>query len=377
VSAPFERVMVVGIGLIGGSLAAALRALPDAPHVTGTDADEGALALALEHGVLDDAVPVESVDGTLLAADLVVLATPAAGTSEWLELLGEIGYAGVVTDVASTKTAVVQDARRLLAPGATFIGGHPMAGSERSGVAAADPELFRGAYYVLTPSDDTDAEAYRRLHRLVTSIGARVIALDATAHDEAVAAISHVPHVAASALTNLAAERAAGGPDVLRLAAGGFKDMTRIAAGSPDLWTGICLDNREAVIRGLDELTSQMEEFSAVLGAGDREGVRAWLGRAADVRRSLPAQWVPASERLRELTVGMTDRPGAVSAITLAAARAGCNIEDIGIDHVTEDTAVLHLLLTDEGDVDALVADLQTDGFEVTLERLAPEGGGA
>jgi prephenate dehydrogenase len=377
VNAPFSHVVVVGVGLIGGSLAAALRALPDPPRVTGIDRDEVALAVALESGVIDDAAPVEAFDPTLLTADLVVLATPAGVASEWLEMLGEVGYTGVVTDVASTKAAVVADAARLLASGATFIGGHPMAGSEKSGVAAADSSLFAGAYYVLTPADDTDADDYRRLHQLVTSIGARVFALDAAAHDEAVAAISHVPHVAASALTNLAAERADAGSDVLRLAAGGFKDMTRIAAGSPDLWTGICIDNGEAVARGLDELGGQLAEFAGLVRAGDRAGVRAWLARAADVRRSLPARWVPASEKLRELTVAMSDRPGAVSAITQAAARAGCNIEDIGIDHVTEDTAVLQLLLTDEGDVDALVADLAANGFEVTLEPLTAEGGGA
>ncbi len=376
-SAAFEHVIVVGVGLVGGSLAAALRTLPDAPRVTGIDRDESALALALEMGVIDDAVPVEGFDPALLTADLVVLATPAAVASEWLEMLGEVGYAGVVTDVASTKADVVADAARLLDPRATFIGGHPMAGSERSGVAAADPELFRGAYYVLTPAGDTDADVYGRLHRLVTSIGARVISLEASAHDEAVAAISHVPHVAASALTNMASERARAGSDVLRLAAGGFKDMTRIAAGSPDLWTGICLDNGDAVVRGLDELGAQLAEFAALVRASDRAGMRTWLARAAEVRRSLPAQWVPASERLRELTVPMTDRPGAISAITQAAARAGCNVEDIGIDHVTEDTAVLHLLLTDEGDADALVAALTADGFEPVLEPLAPEGGGA
>jgi predicted amino acid-binding ACT domain protein len=127
----------------------------------------------------------------------------------------------------------------------------------------------------------------------------------------------------------------------------------------------------------LDELGSQLSQFAALVRAQDRAGVRAWLARAADVRRSLPTRWVPASERLRELTVPMTDRPGAVSAITQAAARAGCNIEDIGIDHVTEDTAVLHLLLTDEGSADALVSDLAANGFEPVLEPLAPEGGGA
>ena len=376
-TAPFEHVAVVGVGLIGGSLAAAFRALPDAPRVTGIDSDERALALALEAGIIDDAVNVGDAPVALAAADLVVLATPVVDAAVWLQVLGAMGFAGVVTDVASTKAFIMAQAESSLAPEATFIGGHPMAGSERSGVAAADADLFRGAYYVLTPAADTDPDAYRRLHQLVTSIGARAIALDATAHDEAVAAMSHVPHIAASALTNLAAGRASSGHDVLRLAAGGFKDMTRIAAGSPDLWTGICLDNRDAVVRALDELGAQLAQFALLVRAQDTLGVREWLARAADVRRSLPARWVPASERLRELTVSMTDRPGAVSAITQAAARAGCNIEDIGIDHVTEDTAVLHLLLTDEGDADALVADLTANNFDVTLEPLAAEGGGA
>jgi prephenate dehydrogenase len=377
VTAAFSRVAIIGVGLIGGSLGAALRALDEAPHVTGIDSDVESLALALDRGTVDEIAAVAEADAVLGEADLVVIATPASSVAVWLERLSKIGYEGVVSDVASTKAAVVADARRLLGRGATFIGGHPMAGSERSGVAASDPELFRGAYYVLTPADDTDTEAYRCLHRLLTSIGARVIALDALAHDEAVAAISHVPHVAASALTNLAAERASDGSDVLRLAAGGFKDMTRIAAGSPDLWTGICMDNRDAVVRGLDEFGAQIADFVALVRAGDADGVRGWLARAAEVRRSLPARWVPASERLRELTVSMRDKPGAVSTITLAAARAGCNIEDIGIDHVTEDSAVLHLLLTDEGDVDALIAELVADGFEVDLEALTPEGGGA
>ena len=376
-SRPFDRIAIVGVGLIGGSLALALRALPDPPHIVGIDEDPASLALALESGVVDEAVAADDAEAALLAADLVVLATPVAPAFGWLGLLGRIGFSGMVTDVASTKAAVVAEAGWTLAAGATFVGGHPMAGSERSGVAAADADLFRGAYYVLTPGRDTDADVYSRLHELVTSIGARVIALAPEAHDEAVAAISHVPHLAASALTNLAEARTSGGDDVLRLAAGGFKDMTRIAAGSPDLWAGICLDNRDAVARGLGELAAQLGEFAVLLGEQDRQGVRRWLARAADVRRSLPSRWVPASERLRELTVSMTDKPGAVSAITQAAARAGCNIEDIGIDHFTEDTAVLQLVLTDEGDVDALVADLTAGGFDVTLEGLLPEGGGA
>ncbi len=373
-SRPFDRVVVIGVGLIGGSLAAAIRALADAPQVRGIDHDSRTLLVALERGAIDDEVTAVEIDSALLHADLVVIATPAGAAAEWLARLGRLGYRGVVTDVVSTKAAITAKAASLLGDGAVFIGGHPMAGSERSGIESSDPELFRGAYYVLCPSDDTPADAYSRLHHLVTSIGARAIAVSPDAHDRAVAAISHAPHVAASALTNLAAARASDGEDVLRLAAGGFKDMTRIAAGSPELWTGICLDNSEAVMVALGDLTGQLHEFSRLLAFGDRAGLREWFSRAAQVRRALPSQWVPASARLRELTVAMTDRPGAVSAITQSAARAGCNIEDIGIDHVTEDTALLSLVLTDEGDVNALVAGLRADGFDVTLAPLDAEG---
>src|SRR5450759_2242582 len=283
VTLPFERVAIVGIGLIGGSLAAALKALPEPPLVAGVDVDDDARAYALAHGIVDEAYAPRDARETVEHADLVVLATPARLAGEWLMRLGEWRYAGVVTDVASTKAGVVAEAARHLGPGGEFIGGHPMAGSERSGVAAADPELFRGAYYVLTPTATTDADAYRRLHALIASMGARVISIRADEHDEAVAAISHVPPVAASSLTNLAAARVSEGSDVLRLAAGGFKDMTRIAAGSADLWTGICLDNREAVVRGIEEYRDQLEGFAGVLKSDDRDGVRAGLARAVTV----------------------------------------------------------------------------------------------
>ncbi len=373
---PFDSVSVVGVGLIGGSLCAALRSLPDPPAVTGVEPDAPSRALALARGIVDKAVAPEEADEALLGADLVVLATPARAAGEWLRRLGDLGYRGVVTDVASTKSGIVAEAARVLPKGCRFIGGHPMAGSERSGVEFADGDLFRGGYYVLTPSPEVDADAYRRLHALITSIGARVIAIPPHDHDEAVAAISHIPHIAASGLTNVASARARTGDEVLRLAAGGFKDMTRIAAGSPDLWTGICFDNREAVSRALVEYGLQLTDFSRMLEEGDRDGVRSWLERAATVRRSLPARWVPASEQLHELSVPIFDRPGAVGAVAQAAARAGCNIEDIGIDHTTEDTAVLRVVLTDEGDFASLVADLRSLGFEPVIEPLGTEGGG-
>jgi len=369
-----RRLTVIGLGLIGGSVAAAAKRVAPDTHVRAVDADAESVAYALAHGVADEALsPGEAIESGWFAgdaADLVVLGTPVAATVAWLGRLADLGFTGIVSDVSSTKNAVVSAARAARG-GYRFVGGHPMAGSERSGVMAASASLFDGAYYILTPTDVTDMEAYRLVHAFVTSLGARVVSVDAAAHDEAVAIVSHVPHVAAAALVELASSRAEqAGADLLRLAAGGFKDMTRIAAGSPDLWTGICLDNAPAVVAGIEGLSSVLEDFRRAVADGDAIAVRAWLAGPADVRRALPAQWVPATARLRELTVPVTDRPGIVGIVTTAVSRAGCNIEDIEIDHQSEDSAVLRLVLTDEGDSETLMADLLARGFDPQVRAL-------
>ncbi len=369
-----DTLCVVGVGLIGGSFAAACRALDDAPLVYGIDSDEATVADALRLGVVDSG----ALAGSALAAswlspggaDLVVLATPARNAAEWLQVLGSSGYDGIVTDVASTKSGVVAAARKNLAHASRFVGGHPMAGSERSGVAAARADLFDGAYWLLTPAADTDPNAYRTVHALVSAIGARVVSVDPKRHDEAVAVVSHVPHVAAAALCDVAAAHAGEGGELLRLAAGGFKDTTRIAAGSPELWTGICLDNGDALAAGLRELRLSLGEFEAMVRGRDGESIRSWLESAAEVRRGLPAQWVPATTRLTELVVPMVDRPGVVAEVTSAVSRVGCNIEGIDIDHETEDRALLVLVLTDEGDVERLRSDLISLGYDPRFSPL-------
>lgn len=370
----FLRVVIVGIGLIGGSFAAALKALEKPPLVLGIDSVETTLEEALERGLIDEgATPGSPEAAAWLSAgsdvDLAVIATPARSVEDWLEFMAAHGFEGTVTDVASTKRGVVRAARKHLGSAARFVGGHPMAGSERSGVGAARADLFRGAYWLLTPATETDPDTFRAVHALVSSFGARVISVDARSHDEAVAIVSHVPHVAAAALCDVAGAHAGKGGELLRLAAGGFKDTTRIAAGSPDLWTGICLDNAEALSQGLRELRGVLGEFEAMVRAGDGPEIRRWLEEAADVRRSLPAQWVPATTELVEVTVPMLDRPGVVAEITSAVSRFGCNIEGIDIDHETEDSALLVLVLTDEGDIGSLERELVDLGYE---PRVAP-----
>ncbi len=373
----FGSVAIVGVGLIGGSFAAALKRLPDPPSVVGIDVDQAALAWAESHKLIDSgSLPEEPQADRWLSEDgldLVVLATPASLVEKWLEQLGALGYSGVVTDVASTKSSIIAAANRHLCSKAAFVGGHPMTGSELSGVEASDPDLFRGAYYVLTPTDSTDVEAYREVHALVSEFGCRVVSVDAVSHDQAVAIVSHVPHVTASALVELAAAHAGESGDLLRLAAGGFKDTTRIAAGSPDLWTGICLENADAVLKGVEELSDVLHGFTKILRDRDAGELRSWLARAADIRRSLPAQWVSATERLTEVVVPVLDRPGVVAEVTMAASRAGCNIEGIEIDHVSEASANLVLVLTDEGDLERFASDLIGAGYTPQIRPLEPE----
>lgn len=371
----FKSICVIGVGLMGGSFAAACRSLDPTPIVYGVDTDSRAIVDALELGVIEHGAVADSSEAerwmTADEIELVVLATPAHDVESWLERLGALGYSGLVTDVASTKGGVMRTARKHLGSAANFIGGHPMVGSERSGVAAARGTLFDGTYWLLTPGAETDPDAYGRLHALITSVGARVITVEPKAHDEAVAIISHVPHVAAAALCDVAAAHAGRSGELLRLAAGGFKDTTRIAAGSPELWTGILLDNAEAVSAGLRELRLALGEFEAMVRGGDDEAVRRWLGAAASVRRSLPSQWVPATTKLTELVVPMPDRPGMVAEVTGAVSRAGCNIEGIDIDHETESRALLVMVLTDEGDLAALREDLIDRGYEPRFKALA------
>jgi prephenate dehydrogenase len=374
----FSSVGIVGLGLIGGSLAAALKRLDNPPYVVAINRNQASIAYALEHGLIDEGgAPGGDVANRWLArggADLVVLGMPAAYVGEWLRILAAAGFEGVVTDVASTKGGVLAAVREFMPDPSRFVGGHPMAGSELSGVQAARADLFDGAYWLLTPAADTDPEAFSAMHALVTAVGARVISVDAASHDEAVAIVSHVPHVTASALVDLASAHAGERGELMRLAAGGFKDTTRIAAGSADLWTGICMDNAEAVCEGIGELRDRLGTFEAMLRAHDAGAVHQWLEEAAVVRRALPAQWVPATARLTELVVPMLDRTGVVAEITGAVSRAGCNIEGIDIDHQSESSAVLVLVLTDEGDFRALAEDLVARGYEPELRPLDESG---
>ena len=369
----FRRIAVVGFGLVGASFAAAVRAAYPDTRVLAVDIDERTLAEAVERGwATDGALPDDPAFERFVGdgCDLVVLATPVGAAERYFEDLARWDYRGIVTDTASTKARITALAERVLPHPENFVPGHPMAGSEVNGIEGARPDLFKGAHWILCPDADTPAEHFPRLHELVTSIGARVIALPREDHDEAVAVVSHVPHIMASSLVQLAS-RTAGDPQALmRLAAGGFKDSTRIAAGSPELWCGIAFDNKDALSDGLDEIQGIIGAFADALASDDRAALTVLLADAAAARRALPAAWVPSTERLLEVRIPMEDRPGVVAEVTTVTSSVGCNIQSIEIDHVTEDSAVLSLVLTDEGDIGQLSAQLINAGFSVSFSPL-------
>ena len=369
----FRRIAVVGFGLVGASFAAAVRAAYPDTRVLAVDIDERTLAEAVERGwATDGALPDDPAFERFVGdgCDLVVLATPVGAAERYFEDLARWDYRGIVTDTASTKARITALAERVLPHPENFVPGHPMAGSEVNGIEGARPDLFKGAHWILCPDADTPAEHFPRLHELVTSIGARVIALPREDHDEAVAVVSHVPHIMASSLVQLASRHADDQQALMRLAAGGFKDSTRIAAGSPELWCGIAFDNKDALSDGLDEIRGIIGAFADALASDDRAALTALLADAAAARRALPVAWVPSTERLLEVRIPMEDRPGVVAEVTTVTSSVGCNIQSIEIDHVTDDSAVLSLVLTDEGDIGQLSAQLINAGFSVSFSPL-------
>ena len=371
--APFSRIAIAGLGLIGASLAAALRQAYPGIRLFGADIDERTCEIAVAKGWVDGATALDApaFRDFVLQADLAVMATPVDASESILRLLAEWGFEGVITDTASTKAHLAQVASEILPHPHNYVPGHPMAGSEVNGIEGARPDLFKGAYWILCPDASTPPEHFTRLHELVTGMGARVIALKREDHDQSVAIVSHVPHFMASSLMQLASRHADKDRSLMRLAAGGFKDSTRIAAGSPELWCGIAFDNAPAIQAGLEEMRQIIGTFSDALATGDRVGLTRLLAQAAEARRALPAAWVPSTEDLLEVRIPMEDRRGVVAEVTTIASSAGCNIQSIEIDHITEDSAVLSLILTDEGDVGKLSTSLIKAGFSVSFSPLS------
>ncbi len=370
------RLAVVGAGLVGGSICAAARRA-GVEQVVVTDLDplvrDRARELGVAHEVTDALAPA------VTGADLVIVATPAATVPDVVTSVAELAPAdAVLTDVASLKadlTLEIESRLRAIAGNPSrFVGGHPMAGSERSGPDAADATLFQGATWVVTPTATTDDAALHRLSGFLRRLGARVLVLPPQRHDELVAVVSHLPQVAASALADVAAGVAeTAGEALLAVAGGGFRDTTRIAASDPELWIGILRGNRGAVLEALALYQSRVDAVRAALEAEDWEGLRAVLTRASEARRRLVPKEGEAS--VVDLVVALEDRPGALAAATTALGEAGVNIEDLAMRHAAAGDRGALLVRIEATATERAVAALAAHGLGVHVEDVDPGAG--
>lgn len=346
---------VVGLGLIGASVALALKAR--GYQVAGSDRDDAVAHEALSRGIIDSI-------GTVRDSEVTVVATPVSTLAAEVRsaLAATSGY---VTDVGSVKGHVataVDDPR--------FVPGHPMAGSELDGLDGADATMFEGAVWVLTPTPATADAAFAFVAGLVTAMGAEVVALDAVTHDEVVAIVSHVPHLTAATLMQVADDHSEEHLALLRLAAGGFRDMTRIASGRPGIWIDICEENKDAIVKGLDAVIAGLVSMRDVVAGTDSAGLLSRLDRARRARMNLPAGAGPAEE-LSEVRIPIPDRPGAAADVFTLSGQLGVNIYDFEVVHSIEGDRGVMVTVVRAAQADTFRGGLLARGFRPAVQPLS------
>jgi len=286
----FERVAILGVGLIGGSFALALKEARACAHVAGAGRNSANLRLAMERGVIDS-IAADAV-AAAHGADLVLLAAPLAQFPRlFRDVAPVLGPKAVVTDAGSTKRDVVAAARAALGRKiGQFVPAHPIAGGEKSGAGAASAELFRGKRVVLTPLPESQESTVRRAHDAWSACGARVTSMDPAEHDAILGAVSHLPHVLAYALVHEIASRD-NGAQLFGYAAGGFRDFTRIASSHPEMWRDICLANRDRLLAETDRYGEKLQAVRRLLEAADGPGLEKVFAEAREARE----RWIQSS----------------------------------------------------------------------------------
>jgi prephenate dehydrogenase len=352
------KVAVLGVGLIGGSIGLAARARLDA-EVAGFDPDRSFADLALERGAIDSAPP--TLEEAVRGAEIVFCAAPVMALPGLVaEALDAAGEDTAVTDVGSVKrdmiAAVGSDSR--------FIGGHPLAGAETSGVENAHANLFEGARWYLTPTANTGGMLYDRVQRAIADMGARPQAIEAETHDRLMATISHLPHVVANVLVTQAATALSEEAEHLPEVGPSFRDATRVAGANPAIWGDIFAGNREAVAAEIDAAVARLIDAAELLRSGGRDAVADWHELAGQHRRELIETEI-AGGPLHELRVRVPNRPGIVAEVALELGRAGVNIEDMALypsADMTSGAISLYIAGDEEAErAEGLVRDLGHD----------------
>ncbi|MDE3059115.1 MAG: prephenate dehydrogenase [Bacteroidota bacterium] len=342
-----QHVAIIGLGVIGGSLGLAIKRYRPEIHVAGFDSPK-VMARARKRRAIDSAAG--TLKHAVASADIVFLCTPISSILSLLPRVAKfVQPHTVVTDAGSVKGVVQLRAKKIFGAKGIFIGGHPMAGSEGSGIDYADALLFQNAVYVLCPNlplsppwrgiKGEDHSAMNVLAALVQSIGARVLVMSAGEHDRVAATISHLPQLLAVALTNLAGRKSKSHPAFLQLAAGGFRDMTRIASSPFPMWNDILRCNRSQIALVLNEMTAQLRAINRDLVRQKSGPMQRRFRSAKLLRDAIPKNSKGFLHPLHDIYVWVDDMPGALAKITTALFRAGINIHDIELLKIREGEA--------------------------------------
>ena len=331
-----RRIAIIGTGLIGGSLGLALKRARPELHIVGADAPD-VLARAIIAGAIDDGEDV--IEEAVRDADLIVIATPLSASLGVLkQVAGSARPGSVITDVGSVKWPIVDLAREIVPAELTFVGGHPMAGAAAGGIEHADPMLFENAVYALCPPGGELPDAFKPTLELLEAIGARILVIDPDAHDRAAAAVSHLPQLMAVLLVQTAHE-AGGDADLVRtLGAGGFRDMTRIAESSFDIWQGILAANHGHVLDTLAGMSAAIQRLRNRLIEEDYDEIRQVFDAAAERRRAIPRDMRGFLHPLHNIIVQAEDKPGVLQRLTTTLGESDINIKDIELLKIREGT---------------------------------------
>ncbi|HEX6955801.1 MAG TPA: prephenate dehydrogenase/arogenate dehydrogenase family protein [Agromyces sp.] len=362
-----ERLAVIGTGLIGASAALAARRAGVAA-VRGWDPDGVHLATAAEREAV---VAAADLGEAVTDAEIVLIAAPVGELPHIVrEVLDRAPAGCTVTDVGSTKGPVCAAA----GDDPRFVGGHPICGAETRGPDRATADLFEGATWFITPTATTSPERLRLVHGLVSSLGARPVAIGPDAHDRLVAVTSHLPHVLANVLLNQAGATRIDGHDPLQAAGGSLRDMTRIGGANPRIWVDIFLDNREALASALAEQRRQLEQVERALAAGDAGFLARWIGEASGHRRRLLATAFSDPGDLQRLRIHISDRPGVLAGIFQALGAERINVEDFELDHVSaERGGTLTMLVAGAGEAERATILLEAQGYSVVSAPVIDE----
>jgi prephenate dehydrogenase len=348
---PSERIAVIGTGLIGTSIAMASTRV--GCQVSGWDSDVQAATRASERTDIRIATTFEEA---VRDADVVVVCAPIPATSALAARALQAAPTAIVTDVASIKEHLVREVEEVwgVAAAERYIGGHPMGGSERSGPEHASPSVVDGIVWVLTPDDRVAPGSIERLEAWIERIGGRPVRMSPARHDRLVAFVSHLPQVASTVLMALAATEEADEPEILLLAAGGFRDLTRLASSNPALWSQILLANREAIAEAIDLFSARLQDLRAMILEGRADALEATFDHAKQARLRLAAK-PQVRAGVAVLQIPIPDRPGALAQLTSALADGRVNIEDLQIVHSPEGgRGTVHLTVAAPSADDAL-----------------------